>query len=56
MSNMRFSTPKQGQRIAAFVFCFIGVEKLVGIYTVRNGQPMVGNVKIHRARTEWLPT
>lgn len=54
MNNMRFTAPKEGQRIAAFVFCFTGVEKLIGVYTVRNGQPMVGYVKIHRTRTEWV--
>lgn len=53
MNNMRFALPQEGQMITAFVFCFTGVEKLTGRYTVCNGQPMVGDVKIHRARTEW---
>lgn len=54
MNNMRFTLPKQGQLITAFVFCFTGVEKLHGVFTMVNGQPMVDTVKIHRARTEWV--
>lgn len=53
--RMSEKRPEVGQRVRAFIYNFAGVEIVDGAYSEKNGQPMIGETKIHRMRTEWRP-